>query len=114
MSNSTIEKTVGWVPEGGTRSTLALLWSCLFTMFLCTWTALHFNVPGPHDSKWTVFVRKAKWMCIGLLAPEFVTAVALYELDIVTHIKRKVNSNSIRFVRSPVAMLYRTLKVSGD
>src|SRR5204862_325718 len=33
------------------RGTMDILWSCLFTVFLCTWTAQHLNVPQQPSSQ---------------------------------------------------------------
>ena len=35
----------GWMPSPNTRGTTDILWSCLSTIFLCVWTALHLPVP---------------------------------------------------------------------
>ncbi|KAF3004786.1 hypothetical protein E8E13_002498 [Curvularia kusanoi] len=62
------------------RGTLTLIYSCLITIFACTWTVLHLNVPGLHDKPLTVALRKAKWMAITILLPEFVFSKAIYNL----------------------------------
>lgn len=38
----------GWVPEPQGRGTLSLLYSCLATILLCTWSVLHLQVPKRH------------------------------------------------------------------
>lgn len=74
--NATTVKTVGWVSDGDNqRSTISLLYNCLFTIFLCTWSAMHLNVPGESDSPLHVFACKCKWMLIGVLAPELIAGV---------------------------------------
>jgi hypothetical protein len=65
------------MPEG--RGTLSIIYSCLFTVFIYAWSALHQNVPADDDSKSQVFWRKVKWMLIGILAPEFIAVTALDE-----------------------------------
>lgn len=78
MSNSTTTgDPVGWVAEPRTRGTMGLLYSCLFTMFICTWSALHMNVPADTDSRATIVLRKLKWMAVGILAPEYIVALAV-------------------------------------
>jgi hypothetical protein len=65
--NATTYTTVSWVSDGdNTRSTISLLYNCLFTIFLCTWTAMHLNVPGEKESQLQTFRRKCKWMLIGV------------------------------------------------
>ena len=34
-----------WQPEPGNRGTYGLLSSCVITMVLCVWTAVHLNIP---------------------------------------------------------------------
>lgn len=35
----------GWQPEPSGRGTWSIVWSCLTTILLCTWSALHLPVP---------------------------------------------------------------------
>lgn len=60
-----------WVPEPSGRGTWSILWSCLATIFICTWSALHLDVPD-EDGRWYLFFRKLGWMLIAATAPEFI------------------------------------------
>jgi hypothetical protein len=40
---------------------------------------MHLNVPGEKESQLQMFRRKCKWMLIGVLAPEYVAALAISE-----------------------------------
>ncbi|KAI1181582.1 hypothetical protein F5B17DRAFT_424683 [Nemania serpens] len=73
-------ETVGWQPGPIERGTSALINSCLITIFACTWTLLHLNVPGLRDGVFTKVIRKAKWMAITILLPEFIFAKAICDL----------------------------------
>ncbi len=66
----------GWVEKPDRRGTFDILWNCLFTIFICTWTALHVNVPAQGDGYWVIFRRKVRWMFQGILGPELVLAFA--------------------------------------
>ena len=46
-------------------------------MFLCSWSVLYLNVPGPGDSKVGIFVRKLWNTLLCLLGPEFSMLIAL-------------------------------------
>lgn len=61
----------GWVPEPQGRGTWSILWSCLATIFICTWSALHLDVPKRHGV-WYLLFRKLGWMLIASTAPEVV------------------------------------------
>jgi hypothetical protein len=58
------------------RGTFNLIVSCIVTLSLCVYTALHLNVPGELDGKGRRFFRKVKWAVIGIFAPEIVLFVA--------------------------------------
>ena len=71
------------------RSLLSIIWSCITTIFLCTWVAVHPNVPEPVDTRDMGFWRKranqlacffkdkmVMFIC-ALLVPEYVLAWAI-------------------------------------
>lgn len=63
----------GWVPEPHGRGTYSILWSCLATIFLCTWSALHLDIPKRHG-RWFLLFRKVSWMLVALIMPEYIVA----------------------------------------
>lgn len=86
-------KLVGWYSPPNLRGTLDIVWGCAITVFICTWTANHVNVP-PHGSKsgWR-FLYKLKITMFSLLTPEYAAAVAAVDLRtavILTHRMRKL------------------------
>lgn len=73
--NST-DLTVGWTQAPNSRGTINLLWSCCFTVFLCTWTVLCLNVPAKDDGFWMQVRRKARWSLIAVFGPEILVSSA--------------------------------------
>lgn len=71
----------GWQNGPNQRGTITIIWSCLSTILACTWTILHLNVPGHEDSLLIRIRRKAKWMLITILFPEFIFSKAICELQ---------------------------------
>lgn len=69
----------GFVSEPYGRGTFGILWTCLTTLFLCTWTVQHLNIAGPNDSSLKKSLRKMKWMIITAIVPEYTTYTALYQ-----------------------------------
>lgn len=69
----------GWFSPPKLRGTADIIWSCLTTLFICVWVALHLNIPAKGESRTTLALRKFKWMVIGLLAPEVVTWYAAHQ-----------------------------------
>ncbi|KAK4451964.1 hypothetical protein QBC34DRAFT_377934 [Podospora aff. communis PSN243] len=86
-----------WHPEPGGRGTYGLVSSCIITMALCVWTAVHLNVPeqsGGHNIKYMPSfktLRKLRWLSIGLFAPEIVTWTAFEQYRSATAIYHEVN-----------------------
>ena len=75
---------VGWTSSPDRRGTIDILWICAFTLFICTWTVLHPNIPAQEEvlARWTqwLFWRKrmklAGLMVLVVAAPELVVALA--------------------------------------
>jgi hypothetical protein len=89
MTNST---TVSWVPEPQGRGTIGLVWSCFATILICVWNALHMNLPRRDDNVRHRVMRQARWVVVGLLAPEYLTLAALAEYEQAKKVQRRVSS----------------------
>ncbi|KAK0103335.1 hypothetical protein ONS95_005362 [Cadophora gregata] len=103
-------ESTAFVVSPNTRGTLDILWSGLFTIFICIWTVQHLNVPEQRDgrdrgwqgdAKWALrpFCTKVKWMLLTLILPEILLGKALSDLrtakDAVNKAKRlKVTSGT--------------------
>ena len=65
-----MEEFVTWQESPNGRGTMDIIWSCLFTVFICVWTAVHLNVPAPTETDTTVdlWIRRIKWgWCFTLM-----------------------------------------------
>ncbi|KAI4200982.1 MAG: hypothetical protein LQ350_003551 [Teloschistes chrysophthalmus] len=69
-------------PDG--RGTWSLLYSCLFTLALCVWTAFHPNVKSPGASEVRKYRLKIWWIFFAIFAPELGVLTAFKQ-------NRKVN-----------------------
>jgi hypothetical protein len=85
--NSTTD-IVGWAPEPRGRGTIGLLWSCFATIFLCTWNAIHPNLPALNESKFRIVGRRIGYVLLCLLAPEYATFMAMNDLADAMYIKK--------------------------
>jgi hypothetical protein len=61
-------------PDG--RGTWEILKSCLITLVLSVYTALHLNLPPGNAGSSYMYLRKVKWVLIGMFAPEVVIYTA--------------------------------------
>lgn len=86
-------KSTNYVSPPNSRGTLNILWTCLFTIIICTSAIQHLNVPqqranrdsGLRDGiKWRIgrFLTSLKWMVATILAPEILLAKAWSDLDV--------------------------------
>ncbi|KAF9065702.1 hypothetical protein BDP27DRAFT_1298008 [Rhodocollybia butyracea] len=63
-----------------TRSVPGIIWSCLTTIFTCTWVAVHPNIPSHHDSDQDLWWRRVKILAVALIAPEYIILWAANQL----------------------------------
>ncbi|TDL13387.1 hypothetical protein BD410DRAFT_735465, partial [Rickenella mellea] len=59
------------------RTTSDIVWSCLTTIFSCTWVAIHPNIPAPHESSFEIGLRHFGIFVMALIAPELVIMWAM-------------------------------------
>ncbi|TFK37853.1 hypothetical protein BDQ12DRAFT_749688 [Crucibulum laeve] len=77
---------------GNLRSGWDILWSCLATIFACTWIALHPNIQARKDGWYKVALRRLKICFYALMAPEMILSWALRQWLGARHISRKYQS----------------------
>ncbi|KAF8460162.1 hypothetical protein BDZ91DRAFT_664725, partial [Kalaharituber pfeilii] len=54
------------------RGTFDVLTSCILTLVLCVWTAVHPDIPSQtHRGFWYSLMTRSWWVVSGLIAPEF-------------------------------------------
>ena len=76
LSNAATERVNNWVNQPGYRGTWDILWTCLVTIFICTWTLLCLNVPPPDETLIKMMYRRIFWMGFAIVAPEIVLTYA--------------------------------------
>ncbi|KAG1717710.1 hypothetical protein EDB19DRAFT_1175719 [Suillus lakei] len=57
-------------PSCNTRTLWDILLSCGLTIFACTWSAVHTNIPGRDEGRATITSRRLFIMIMALIAPE--------------------------------------------
>ncbi|ESA42303.1 hypothetical protein NCU05131 [Neurospora crassa OR74A] len=92
--NFTGSNDPNWVPEPDRRGTFNILSTCLVTLGLCVWTAIHLNVPE-HKEGWVKqLVRKVGWMLMGLLSPEAIAYTAYQQYNQAQEISQAMNGGN--------------------
>ncbi|OAP65546.1 hypothetical protein AYL99_01518 [Fonsecaea erecta] len=74
-----VHQHVGFVSVGPVRSTIELVWGCVFTIIICTWNIQHLTIASPYKSAWRGMTRKIGWALFTIIAPEYVSIQAINE-----------------------------------
>ena len=67
---------VKYVGDPNGRGTLSLIISCVLTLTLCVWSALHLNLPSNSQTTLASLVTQCRWIITGVYAPELVVFTA--------------------------------------
>ena len=79
----------------GCRSLWDIIWSCLSTMFLCTWVVIHPNIPGPEEPWTKVALRRVGIVTATLIAPEIILSWAVRQLIVAVKLAKKHKGESV-------------------
>ena len=71
-SNASLLDTQACICPTIDRSIWDILWSCLATIFACSWVSIHPNIPGPNESWWRIFLRRLELMFWAVVGPEMI------------------------------------------
>lgn len=66
----------GYVDDPKGRGTVGIILSCLVTLALCVWSALHLNVRMKSETRAQRYLRYGKWILLGTFIPELVVLSA--------------------------------------
>ncbi|KAI1749184.1 hypothetical protein F4782DRAFT_514257 [Xylaria castorea] len=82
---------VGWQTNPSRRGTLTIIENCLFTIFACTWSIQHPNIPMLDETWCRTTLRQFKWTVFTLFFPEFIMAHAILEFVMVARNVRSLD-----------------------
>lgn len=71
-----ITDRAAWQPDPDGRGTSGLLQTCIATIALCVYSAIHLNIPAHKTTKAKKTFVKTSLVVLGLLAPELVVYFA--------------------------------------
>ena len=74
---SIITPTLAVTCPADQRTIWNIIWSCLATIFACSWVSVHPNIPAPEESWWRIFLRRLELMFWAVIGPELIITWAL-------------------------------------
>jgi hypothetical protein len=79
ITSSTVNATTPLLSGDPTnqRDVWDITWSCVMTIFACTWVAVHPNIPSVSATQTDLALRRAGLMVCGLIAPEIIILWAM-------------------------------------
>jgi hypothetical protein len=89
MDCAIIATTAGDSKSVMRRTLFGIIWSCLSTIIICAWTAVHPNVPPPN--RWRGRWNRLKTMFWMIIAPELVLAWAVRQFFAAREIRDEYN-----------------------
>jgi hypothetical protein len=97
------------------RTIWQIIWSCLVTIFTCTWIAVHPNIPGP-DQKWSaIALRRLQLMVMAVIAPELVIMWAVQQWFVARRLARKYHQSAcVCFTNSKFADIQYLQNINGQ
>jgi hypothetical protein len=75
-ASATPDPEVAWFSAPNFRGTWDLIVSCVLTLVICVWSALHLNVPVETSRLRERNTRRLRWVLLGIFAPEVVVSTA--------------------------------------
>ncbi|KAL2788629.1 hypothetical protein BJX66DRAFT_252198 [Aspergillus keveii] len=114
MNSTTLQ---GWQFNDNSRSSWDIVWTCLTTIFACTWTVLHQAVPARNKSQALITASKLWVFTFNFLAPEAIGLLATEELWRVRALRERCNAaqeSSNRKTNEPDSWLYSRTKPLVD
>lgn len=54
------------------RTLTDILWSCLATIFACSWVSVHPNIPATTDTRMRIVLRRLELMFWAIIAPDVI------------------------------------------
>ena len=99
-NNSTVLTTACICPAD--RSIWDVLWSCLATIFACSWVSVHPNIPAPNEPSWRVFLRRLELMFWAVVGPEMVIAWAFRQWISARHLEKLYNKGKLSSLMHPI------------
>ena len=80
---------LSWISDSGTRSVYDIVSTCVSTMVICVWSAVHMNIPTRPEGIVRSSIKKLGWVVIGILLPDGFLLLAICEFIAAVILLRK-------------------------
>ena len=101
------EQAPSWVKEPDGRGTWSLVYGCIFTIFLCVWTAVHVNTPPDFVRPQWRWARKLGLVTLAVVWPDLILYIAFRERQEAGELEKYLNAAWRKHVRFLWASLCR-------
>jgi hypothetical protein len=88
------EQPTGSVDGGSKRTLFNIIWGCVSTTIICTWAAIHPNIP-PREGPVRGLFRRLELMFWVIVAPEILPSWALNQLLAARTIRNLYNERGV-------------------
>ncbi|KAN0070178.1 hypothetical protein V8E54_011759 [Elaphomyces granulatus] len=100
----------GWISEPSGRGTASVLYTCLITIFLCVWSAMHINIPERNKSKTENFFYRVKMAVLAIIFPEavFLSAIGSYFFvrEVLDELPASFSDGGLKFTETHAWFIY--------
>ena len=88
------------LPNYRIRTRFDIIWSCLSTLFICTWIAIHPNIPTRKRSPIWALLKRIRLMIWALIVPELILIWAYKQWAAARYVAK-------RFKRMDIALYFQ-------
>ncbi|TDL15013.1 hypothetical protein BD410DRAFT_845549 [Rickenella mellea] len=96
------------------RTTSDIVWSCLTTIFTCTWVAIHPNIPAPYESSFEIGLKRFGIVLMALIAPELVIMWAMRQWLVSRRLAREHEAQGWTQTHGFFALMGGFMLIDGD
>jgi hypothetical protein len=93
-------QTINWKTTPNMRGTFSIISSCILTLAISMWSAIHLNIPSQSRAKWQ-WVEKFTYLIGGVLWPEIIAFIAL-EQNIAAGESSKAIAQTLKLQRESI------------
>ncbi|KAJ3536376.1 hypothetical protein NM208_g6747 [Fusarium decemcellulare] len=72
----TTDLVVGWQSTPNNRGTLDIIYSCVATIVVCSWSCVCLNIPEPGTTRRSSLMLQVRWQLFTIFFPEVTVAIA--------------------------------------